>query len=171
MSPFLWAILAQCECPAMVGESSSGVVRQWSRAITWTTQLLHYSSTPLYLGFFFVSFRVVAFFATFFVGFLVIFDGFLTGAAGFAAGFCGFFFSAALTGGCFAAAAFFFASAAAAAPFAGTGGATGFGGSGSGFVGRFGKLSLQFGSISSINLRALGPYGFRPTSTPNWCSR
>src|SRR3954454_21053797 len=91
MSPFLWAILAQCECPAMVGESSSGVVRQWSRAITWTTQLLHYSSTPLYLGFFFVSFRVVAFFATFFVGFLVIFDGFLTGAAGFAAGFCGFF--------------------------------------------------------------------------------
>src|SRR3954464_7856371 len=117
-------------------------------------------------GFFFVSFRVVGFLITFFVGFLVIFVGFLAGATGFAGGFSGFFLSAAFAGCSFAAAPFFFASAA-AAPFAATGGATGFGGSGSGFVGRFGKLSLQFGSISSINLRAAGPYGFRPTSTPN----
>src|SRR4051812_31306566 len=168
MSPFLWAIFAQCECPAIV--LKSGVEQQRSSGVVeaLASRLLHYSCTPLssYLGFFFVSFRVVGFFVAFFVGFLVIFVGFLTGTAGFAGAGVGFFLSVAFAGCSLAAAPFFFASAA-AAPFAGAGGATGFVGSGSGFVGRFGRWSLQFGSISSINLRAAGPYGFRPTSTPN----
>src|SRR5262245_42199264 len=114
---------------------SSGVVKALA------PRRLRYSSIPLsfYLGFFFVNFRVVGFLVPFFVGFLVTFGGFLVGA-GFAAFFLSLSFSGAFADCSFAVAAFFLPSA--AAPLAAGAGSGGFTGSGSGFVGRLGKLSL-----------------------------
>ena len=66
--------------------------------------------------------------------------------------------------------AFFLSSfAAAALPLAAAGGGLGGGAGGSGGL-RFGSRSLHLGSISSSSLRAFGPYGLRPISTPSWCS-
>src|SRR5262245_4448768 len=135
--------------------------------------LLHCSTPPLlhfsYLGFFLESRRVVGFFVPFFVGFLVTFVGFFVGAgclADFLSFSFSFFLSPAFAGTSLLAAALALASAFADLPFTASGCFTG---SGSGGFGTafFGKRSLQFGSISSINFLAFGPYGFLPTSIPN----